>query len=612
MKEYIKNYMPENGLKMLNMKYINLFSSKPKKIKYNKNSFNDSNFLINNNKTISFQLNNDLSKNEKSDNSKKEENEKNEKTKDIKKYQKYFLKKGIPIKYFSESKSNSQFGSFIGNSQNKISLSKTSLINSEKSPKYEKIFSSNIIKRKKIKWDQFGILNISKKKFKKRKINLNFMNNANIKEAIKYNKKIKEINSSFSPKSTLYYEQKLKKDNSTKNILFNESLFSDSNFLDSPKGQKSNILFKKRNPSIKKIKFNKIIVPQKKIYQLIVDQGLIKIEKFEDLSDELKSKNIKSIKNLKIDNLKLFNNKFYCIIESTKFKKEYQNPFSSPFEKKVYEIEKKNPKQNKKYINEEVFSSNNQLIKDMTIELNRNIYKKHHFLYHNKEIKNNKNGNNKKNILENFKAIIIRLSKYLKQLSVNVSEIINDYKFIKICFTYGQTRDLISAIKAKELSKCNDILDNYKFIVLDYDYYYLTPLHWAVKKNFYQIIPKLISYGSNLNFQNFIGDTALHIGVKTNYYECVSLLLFNLASPFLKDKDGKKPIELTKDFQMKVLLEKYINLYYLSLFQKNSVQLDIIQKQLTFFIVDEFSRQLDKKILLYFKQRKSKYKKKYI
>ena len=614
MKEYIKNFIPENGLKMLNMKYINLFSGKPKKIKNNNDSLNNSNLLLNNNKVNSFQLNNDISNN---DNLKKDEIKEIE---DIKKHQKYFLKKGIPIKYFSESKSNSQFGSFIGNTQNKksfMSLSRTSFINSEKSPKIEKIDSPNSSSlniRKKRQWDQFGILNLSKRKFKKKKINLNFMNNASIKETIKYNKKIKGINSSFSPKSTLYYEQKLKKNKSAKNILFNESLFSNSNFLDSPKSYKSNILFKKRNKSsIKTIKFNKITIPQKKIYQLVVDQGLRKIEKFEDLSDELINKNIKSIKNLEIDNLKLFNNKFYCIIESKKFKKEYQNPFSSPFENKVYEIKKQNPKQNKKYINEEVFSSNNKLIKDITIELNRNIYKKNHFLYENKESKNNNyNSNNKKNLLEKFKEIIIKLSKYLKQLSVNVSEIINNYKFIKICLTYSQTRDLISAIKSKDISKCNEILDSYKFIVLDYDYYYLTPLHWAAKRNLYQIIPKLIGYGSNLNFQNFIGDTALHIGVKNNNYECVSLLLFNLASPFLKDKDGKKPIELTKDFQMKILLEKYINLYYLSLFKKNSVQFELIQKQFTFFIVDEFSRQLDKKILLYFKQRKSKYRKKYI
>ena len=154
----------------------------------------------------------------------------------------------------------------------------------------------------------------------------------------------------------------------------------------------------------------------------------------------------------------------------------------------------------------------------------------------------------------------------MKELSLSIPEILIEYRIVKICFTYRQTKDLIYAIKEKKIEACNKLLDNYKYIVLDYDYYYLTPLHWAVKKNFYQIIPKLIEYGSIINFQNFIRDTPLHIGVKNNSYECVCLLLFNLASPFIKGREGKKPIELTNDFQMKYLLEKFMKFYSISKF----------------------------------------------
>ncbi len=105
------------------------------------------------------------------------------------------------------------------------------------------------------------------------------------------------------------------------------------------------------------------------------------------------------------------------------------------------------------------------------------------------------------------------------------------------------------------------------------------------------------------NFQNFIGETPLHIGVKKNYYECVTLLLVNMESTFIKDKDGKIPINYTKDFQMKILLENIMKIHYLSLFKNYSNKFEFIMKQFTFLIVHEFRNQLDKDIFFYFKER---------
>ena len=299
-----------------------------------------------------------------------------------------------------------------------------------------------------------------------------------------------------------------------------------------------------------------------------------KIETFKGLPDDIRKMNNKSIKILEIDNQKLFN-KYYCIVEPNKFKERFQNPFTSPFEKKIYDIEKQKQEENKNYINEEVFNSSIKLIKDMTNEINRYSNKNSKYLNISDNIIDSKNKKHSP-LLEKFKRIIINLSKYLSQITVSISEILTEYQFVKVCFTYNETKDLLYAIKAKKIDICNKILDNNKHIVLDYDYYYLTPLHWAVKKNLYQIVPKLIEYGSIVDSKNFIEETPLHIGIKINSYECVSLLLVNLASPFSKNKDGKKPIELTNDFQMKILLDKITTFYYLSLFKKTSEQLEYI------------------------------------
>ena len=146
---------------------------------------------------------------------------------------------------------------------------------------------------------------------------------------------------------------------------------------------------------------------------------------------------------------------------------------------------------------------------------------------------------------------------------------IKNFKLIKQSFTYGLTESLINSIKLKNYNLSCSILEQHKYLVLDFDYYYLTPLHWAVKKDFYEIIPKLLDYGAAIDPLNFIRDSPLHIAVKNNFFDSACILLYYLASPFLKDKDGKKPIELTNDFDMKSLLERVMNIHYINLFNYN-------------------------------------------
>ena len=407
------------------------------------------------------------------------------------------------------------------------------------------------------------------------------------------------------------------KNNSSNNFLFNDSLFSNNNFFDSPiskisKSTKTKLVYKRNNSSLNTIKFNGIIIPNRKIYQFAIDPfSLRKLEKLEDINEEIKKSNAKYMKLLKKDNSRLFNNNI-CIVDKNKFSKEYQNPFTSPFDKKIYKINydilKHEEEINKNFIKEEVFNANKKLLKDMEEEIKKRSVKKKVYI----GILNRKNKDyklNKKSLYEKIKSTIIKLSKYIKNLYVTIPEILSQYKINKTYFSYNQTKELIRAIKIKNLNTCTKLLDNHKYIVLDFDFYYLTPLHWATKENFFEIIPNLVHYGAVVNFQNFIGDTPLHIGVKNNFYECVCLLLVNFASPFIKDKDGKIPLDNTNDFRMRLVLERIMKIYYKSFFLKYSKQLEFIQKNFTIFIVEEFRSELNKDTLKYFKEKQYQYNK---
>ena len=601
-KKYGKFFERNNSMKarmqIFSMSKIKIFSHTQKKMKNSRNTMNDNNLLLNDIKNASFQVQQEL----------------NYFNKNIQ--PKFLLEKGIPFKYDSNiSKDNTFYGSFSRNSKTKKDSFKISNI---LTPENNKKSSPNTNQKKKVEWKQFGLLNLRKNNFYlKKKIKFEIKDSDSILERIKYKTKIKNIQSSFSPKS--FYNSKLNmtKNNSSNNFLFNDSLFSNNNFFDSPiskisKSTKTKLVYKRNNSSLNTIKFNGIIIPNRKIYQFAIDPfSLRKLEKLEDINEEIKKSNSKYMKLLKKDNSRLFNNNI-CIVDKNKFSKEYQNPFTSPFDKKIYKINydilKHEEEINKNFIKEEVFNANKKLLKDMEEEIKKRSVKKKVYI----GILNRKNKDyklNKKSLYEKIKSTIIKLSKYIKNLYVTIPEILSQYKINKTYFSYNQTKELIRAIKIKNLNTCTKLLDNHKYIVLDFDFYYLTPLHWATKENFFEIIPNLVHYGAVVNFQNFIGDTPLHIGVKNNFYECVCLLLVNFASPFIKDKDGKIPLDNTNDFRMRLVLERIMKIYYKSFFLKYSKQLEFIQKNFTIFIVEEFRSELNKDTLKYFKEKQYQYNK---
>ena len=604
MKKKYGNFFERNNsmkarIQIFNMSKIDLFNNTPKKVKNSRNIMNDNKLLLNDSKNASFQVQQEL----------------NYFNKNIQ--PKFLIENGIPFKNDSNSsKANTFYGSFSRNSNTKIDSFKISKI---LTPENNKISSPISNEKKLIEWKQFGLLNLRTKNSylkNKNKIKFEIKEYDSILGRIKYKSKIKSINSSFSPKSLYNNKLSMKKNNSYNNFLFNDSLFSNFNLFDSsiPKISKNNSkkVVKRNKSSLNKIKFNGIVIPNRKIYQFVIDPlSNRKLEKIEDINEEVKKSNLKYIKHLKKDNNRIFDNSI-CIVDKNKFSKKYQNPFTSPFDKKIYKINydilKHEEEVNKNFIKEEAFNANKKLIKDMEAEIKKRAIKKKIYI----GILNRKKINyinNKKALYEKIKSTIIKLSKYLKNLYVSLPEILHKFKINKTCFSFGQTKELIRAIKIGNLNTCNKLLDYHKYIVLDYDFYYLTPLHWATKQNLFKIIPNLVQYGADVNFQNFIGDTPLQIGVKKNLYECVCLLLVNFSSPFIKDKEGKIPLDNTNDFRMRLVLERIMKIYYESFFLKYSDQLEFIQKNFTIFIVEEFSSELNEETLKYFKEKKQKYSK---
>ena len=565
-----RNDISFKGIRTLKMNNINLFNYSSIRKKPSKNIFFDEKSLAKNNENTSIILDPSVSilykfaqdKNENSPNKSREsrEQEKNN----------FLLKNNY---YSSTNKSKKYlYDSFSQGDNLKKNMSKISYLSNKSSKKQIKFPKLSI----KIKKYEFRNLDKDKRIF----------------NDIDYKKKIQKINSSFSPDSFYSFDKKLFRDFSSKNILFGNSPFSDKSSKLSritPKKLKEKKIKFNKSYIKEKINFNGKFVPNSNMYNFVIAPlPFGKAKDIKVLAKNFKKMDKRVLKLLEMDNEKLFSSN-YSIIERIKFKKKFQNIFIYD---KIKFKEKESEEKYKKLINLGIFKDSLKLLKDVKEEANKINEKE---LYLNEHKKSKLKNTNKHLILQKFKKWIIYIYQYIKMRYLSLDEI-KKFKSINQSFTFLLTESLISSIKSKNYDLSCSIIENHKYLVLDFDYYYLTPLHYAVKKNFLELIPKLLEYGSRIDSLNFTGDSPLHVAVKDNLFDSACILLYYLASPFIKDKEGKKPIEVTDDFDMKSLLERTMKIHYLSFFQKGINQQKFIRYNFWILINEEFKNKIDKRV----------------
>jgi ankyrin repeat protein len=66
----------------------------------------------------------------------------------------------------------------------------------------------------------------------------------------------------------------------------------------------------------------------------------------------------------------------------------------------------------------------------------------------------------------------------------------------------------------------------------------------------------LINKGANINAEDIAGRTPLHIAAGKNHIESLKILLFEMADPFKRDKEGKQAIDMTTDNKCKFYLSR--------------------------------------------------------
>ena len=297
-------------------------------------------------------------------------------------------------------------------------------------------------------------------------------------------------------------------------------------------------------------------------FSVINEVNFKKLKKIQELKEQLKIKNQKEkIDKLITNEFKPINNAIEYKIEDNKnkldiqinnrFKLDFQivNPKNFPdkynFENLMI------PKKGIDYsqlIQEKL--KNYNLKKEVVKKINKIMVKEKH--------KKNQN------LLNKFKKTIIKCAIHFKKLNISLSEFYSlNYKNIKP-FEHNETKLLLTAIKDGNFSLVYDLIMKNNLLIYDFDYFHQTVLHWMAKRNKYNMIKFAIKNGAIINAIDSVGRTPLHLACYFQNIESVMILLYEFASPFIKDNQGKMAIDLAKDYNIVFMLKRVNTLYLIN------------------------------------------------
>ena len=398
--------------------------------------------------------------------------------------------------------------------------------------------------------------------------------NENLLRLANYNILKEEVRKNLMKKYKIKRSQNNINSNQSLNSSYNSDLHEINNKTEGNKNEKLNtITIKTFNKSYYHLKKRKKSTLK---YPFIIDNHPILPKKYSGLPKEISDSNEQLYYSLKRDNEKIFEDAF-SIISKYKFSPKFRNPFQDRVIIKNKEDILNQSKKPKKKTDYEY-----KAFKALTIAKIAKATK----------LKNDLKTKKHENIISKMKRIIIKASLHFKRIKLTLNDLYsynNSNKFINKKQIFD---NLIQCIKNKDIHNANVLLDNFKYLVLQYDLYKQTPLHWAAKRNCFYLIPKIVNYGADINALDEIGFSPLHLAIVNNHFDaCVFLFLF-YASPFQKDLSGKKPIEYAKSYHMISLIKRVIALHIIHVFGNYYKIYENIKRGLAFFVESEFKNEL--------------------
>ena len=177
-----------------------------------------------------------------------------------------------------------------------------------------------------------------------------------------------------------------------------------------------------------------------------------------------------------------------------------------------------------------------------------------------RELKNYSKDIDKKNPKQNLKKftrklILLNHIKYLSSNGVTVRDYLEKNPFPQRPFELKGSEEFMDYVKFNNFEMVSQALDKSIKYLYQYDYFQQTAFHWAAKLGYERMLEMFLTFSKRCNIYDKKMRTPLYLAAMNNPKRCVELLLNRGGNPFLCDKDGKKPEDVTTNTDIKILLQ---------------------------------------------------------
>lgn len=124
-------------------------------------------------------------------------------------------------------------------------------------------------------------------------------------------------------------------------------------------------------------------------------------------------------------------------------------------------------------------------------------------------------------------------------------------------FSHSKSNDFLRACKAGIISLLKYLIAIDRWVVHVYDNSGENGLHWACKRDSFDVVKLLISAGCFVDSRDFAGRTPLYIAGRYNAMGCARLLLNHKASVSLSTYSGRSILDAMKQSTMKSLVKRF-------------------------------------------------------
>ncbi|CAD8102632.1 unnamed protein product [Paramecium sonneborni] len=125
-----------------------------------------------------------------------------------------------------------------------------------------------------------------------------------------------------------------------------------------------------------------------------------------------------------------------------------------------------------------------------------------------------------------------RTLQYISRLNLDIYQAFSDKVISTKPFQKKHSYEFIQAAKQGKEWEVKEFIKDNKYLVYDFDYIYMTALHWACKREHFEIVKLLIENGADIEFQDIIGRPTLYFAIIGGDPKIVKYILDKKADPW--------------------------------------------------------------------------------